>query len=440
MTKVDNMVTNLKSRISDISNRSFRTNHRLAQLLAAEGVLFTLIITLAHNNNNLFASRLGASSSDLGLIASLPPIVGMLSLIPFAIITDRMHNKKPMVMLSAVGLGIMYILVGMTAFLDSNRVPVLIGLLVIVNVPMSLYNSSWQAFFSDICLPVDRNLVYTYRTRMNTAVGIFIPLVAGSILTAVSGSDKILVHQIYYWLAFPLAIGQVLILKKINGGNATDVNHVRLSDVRDSAKSMLHNKMFLGFLGVAILVYCGWEMDWSLYFLAQFKFLPLNESQMSLIAVLGAATQFVTLGLWSRLISKKGVRFVFVIGVSGFALSSVVMFISIILPSSIRLPFYYVFQSIAASTYSAFLLSPLLCLLETLPQKNRAISIAIYNTVILATNVIMPYVGVLLYNNLGQSVRGILISFFVIAVVRILSTGASYVRWRRLRGEETAFD
>jgi MFS family permease len=434
------MITNTKCRISDISNRSFRTNHKLAQLVAAEGVLFTLIITLAHNNNNLYASRLGASSSDLGLIASLPPIIGMLSLIPLAIITDRMHNKKPMVIFSAIGLGLLYILVGMTAFLDANRIPVLIGLLVFVNVPMSLYNSSWQAFFSDVCKPIDRNLVYTYRTRMNTAVGIIIPLIAGSILTAATGSDKILVHQIYYWLAFPLAVGQALILKKINGGYTAEVNHVHFSDVRESAKNMFHNKMFLGFLGVAILVFCGWEMDWSLYFVAQFKFLLLNESQMSLISVLGAAGQFITLGLWSRLISRKGVRYVFVIGVSGFALSSIVMIISILLPSPFRIPFYYVFQSIGASTYSAFQLSLLLCLLETVPSKNRAISIAIYNTIILATNVIMPYLGIYFYNVLGQSVRGILISFSVVALVRILSTGAAFIRWRLLRGEEDSLE
>lgn len=435
MSRAKSMITNVRCKIADVRNRTFRTNHQLARLLAAEGILFTLIITLAHNNNNLYASRLGASSSDLGLLASLPPIVGMLTLIPFAMITDRLHNKKPMVILSAIGLGFLYILVGMAAFMDSSRVPLLIGLLVLVNVPMSLYNSSWQAFFSDVALPCDRNLIYTHRTRMNTAVGVVVPILTGAILTAASGSNKILVHQIYYWLAFPLAVGQILVLKKITGGFTSEASHVRLSDLKDSARSLFHNKKFLGFLGVAILVYCGWEMDWSLYFVAQFKFLPLNEAQMSIITVLGSAAQFLTLGLWSRLIQKKGVRFVFVIGAAGFVVSGIVMIISLLLPNPIRMPFYYIFQSIASSTFSAFQLSLLQCLLEAIPNKNRAISISIYNTIILSTNVVMPYLGIYIYNNLGQSIEAIIITFVIISLVRTVSTSAALYRWYHLRNE-----
>lgn len=435
MSRTGSMITNIRCRISDVRNRSFRTNHQLARLLASEGILFTLIITLAHNNNNLYASRLGASSSDLGLIASLPPVVGMLTLIPFAIITDRLHNKKPMVILSALCLGFMYILVGMAAFLDTNRLPALIGLLVLVNIPMSLYNSSWQAFFSDAAEPCDRNLVYTHRMRMNTAVGVVIPLITGAVLTAASGSGKILVHQIYYWLAFPLALGQVYILKKIAGGNATEVSHVKLSDLKESARILFHNRKFLGFMGVALFVYCGWEMDWSLYFIAQFKFLPLNEAQMSIIAVLGAAGQFLTMGLWSRLIQKKGVRFVFVIGAAGLAFSGLVMLVSLLLPNPFRMPFYYVFQSIGGTTFSAFQLSLFQCLLEAIPNKNRAISISIYNTVILSSNIVMPYLGIYIYNNLGQSIQSMIISFGIISLVRLLSTTAAIYRWYAMRNE-----
>lgn len=439
VSRTGTAIANIRRRAADKKYRSFRTDHQLSRLLAAEGILYTLIITLAHNNNNLYASRLGASSSDLGLIASLPPIVGILTLIPFAIITDRLHNKKPMVILSAFGLGFLYILVGMVAFMDANRLPALIALLVLVNLPMSLYNSSWQAFFSDACEPSDRNLVYTHRTRMNTAVGVAIPIITGAILTAASGSGKILVHQIYYWLAFPLAVGQILVLKKITGGSSAEVSHYQLSDLKESAKILFRNKKFLGFLSVALLVYCGWEMDWSLYFVAQFKFLPLNETQMSIITVLGSAAQFLMLGTWSRLIQKKGVRFVFVIGAAGFFVSGIVLIISLLLPSPFRMPFYYIFQSIASSAFSAFQLSLLQCLLESIPGKNRALSISIYNTIILITNVIMPYLGIYIYNLLGQSIRAMIITFGIISLIRINSTTAAFVRWFRLRNASEEF-
>jgi hypothetical protein len=55
----------------------------------------------------------------------------MLSLIPLAVLTDRMQNKKPNVMLSAV-VGL-YVGAGrMLAFLDNARGPFLILLMVLV--------------------------------------------------------------------------------------------------------------------------------------------------------------------------------------------------------------------------------------------------------------------------------------------------------------------
>ena len=423
-------------RIVEAGNRSFRSNHQLARLFAAEGVLFTFIITITNNNNNLYASRLGASSYDLGLIASLPPMIGMLTMIPFALITDRLHNKKPMVMISAIGLGFLYVLVGMAAFLDASRIPVLIALLVLVNIPMSLYNSSWQTFFADAVSPVDRNLVYSHRTRMNTAVGIVIPLIAGVILSAVSGSGKILVHQIYYWLAFPLALGQVFILKRTYGGNSEDTGHVRLADLKESARRLFRSRKFLGFLAVTLLVYCGWEMDWSLYFQSQFRYLHLNEAQMSLVAVMAAVTQFATLGLWSRLVQKKGVRFVFVIGAAGFAFCSAVMFLSLYMTLPLQMPFYYIMQSIGGSAFSAFQLSLLQCLLEAIPDKNRALSISIYSMILLFSNVIMPYLGVYIYNISGESRQAMIFAFGIVTFIRIISVFAAFLRWYLLRKED----
>jgi MFS family permease len=423
-------------RVVKAGKRSFGTSHQLARLFAAEGILFTFIITIAQNNNNLYASRLGASSYDLGLLASLPPIIGMISLIPFAMITDRLRNKKPMVMYSAIGLGLIYILVGMVAFLQSDQIPVLIALLVLVNVPLSLYNSSWQTFFSDAVLPEDRNHVYSHRTRMNTAVGIVIPLVAGAILSAVSGSGKIMVHQIYYWLAFPLALGQVLILRKTYGGVAEETAHVGLSDLLDSARTLFRSRTFIGFLAVTFLVYAGWQLDWSLYFQAQFKYLHLNEAQMSLVLVLAAITQFAMLGVWSRLVQQKGVRFVFVIGACGFALGAIVMLMSLYMSPPFRTPFYLIMQSIAGCGFSAFQLSLLQCLLEAIPTKNRALSIAIYNAILMSSNVVMPFLGVYIYNLNGETLPSMIIAFWIVSIIRVAAVIAAYIRWFRMRKED----
>ncbi|NLW88359.1 MAG: MFS transporter [Clostridiaceae bacterium] len=415
----------------------FSTDHRLASILAGEGVLFTLILTLCNNNNNLFATRLGASSYQLGLIASLPPLAGLICLIPFAIITDRMRNKKSMVMMSVLLLGMLYFVIGWIPSIFGQPVPVVIALLIAVNLPLSLYGSSWQSFFSDVARPELRNEIFAHRTKMNTVVGILSPMVFGMILTAATGYYKITVHQIFYLTALPLALGQVLLLTKVEIVPNPSAGKFLFRELTRTAKSLFSSSAFLGFLGVAVLSYVGWQMDWSVYFLAQFHYLHLNEVQLSLVAVLSALTQFLTINLWSRLAASKGVRFVFIIGVGGFAFCSLVMLFSLMMPLFVALPFYFIFHCIGASAFSAFQFTLLLCLLEVIPNTNKTLTIAIYSTVILISNAIMPFFGVHVYNLLGENKNAMIITILIVAFVRVMATFASVMRWRRNRGRDT---
>ena len=209
MNLLNTFFAKIKSKTFGMNGQEAPSHNVFARIYAWEGILFTLIITIAHNNNSLYASRLGASANDIALISSLPPIVGMLLLIPFTMFMGRLRNKRSVVMLSIATLGLVYVMAGLAAFTGASSVSLLIALLVIANIPMSIYNTSWQAFFSDVVPTCERNLVYGHRTRMNTAVGIFVPLLAGGILTIAAGTGKIVVHQIYYFLTFPLALLQV---------------------------------------------------------------------------------------------------------------------------------------------------------------------------------------------------------------------------------------
>ena len=431
------MNTNGRKHLSLFSR--FRTGKVTARFsgnagrFAIEGMIYALILTFAHNNNNLYASRLGASATELSLISSLPPIVGLFALIPFAILTDRLRNKKPVVMISILSLGFIYVLCGTIAFLPESRVGVLIALLVIANIPMSLYNSSWQAFFSDVVTPGDRNSVYSFRTQMGTSVSIVVPLIAGVILTIASGTGKIMIHQVYYILAFPLAFLQVYFLRGIQGGYMNEATRIGWKDVRLSARSLLRNRHFLGFLAVALLVYCGWEMDWSLYFLAQFRYLHLNETGMSLIAVFCAVTQFAAIPLWTRIAKRRGVRFLFVLGALGFALCSLTLIISLLLPPVLGILVYFVFLSIGSATYSAFQISLIQCLLEAIPEKNRTLSIAVFNSIILISNIVMPFLGVAMYRGLGENKSAMILTLCVVASLRFIATLAAAFRWYKMK-------
>ncbi|GEM_PF-579187 len=435
MNKVARSISNHFQKVRINAMQTMRGDSRLARLFAIEGVLYSIIITMCHNNNNLYASRLGATSRELGLIASLPPLVGLACLIPFAIITDRMKNKRNMVIFATLLLGSMYVIVGSIAFWAGNAVWVLILMLVMVNFPMSLYNSSWQSFFSDVAMPDQRNNIYAHRTRMNTAVGIVFPLIFGGILTLVSGSGKILVHQVYYFLALPLAFGQVMLLKRVPYSGAGDIPQYSLKDFFITTRTLFTNRSFLGFLVVALLVYAGWQMDWSIYFQAQFYYLKLNELQLSLIAVLCAGTQFIMLGTWSRLGATKGVKFVFFIGAAGFAFCCLSMFFALLMPLKPGVWTYFIFQSIGSSAFSAFQFSLLLCLLEVIPPINKTLSIALYSSLILVSNIIMPYLGVFIYNVLGENREAMTAAIGVVAVVRIVAATLAFIRWYRHRKE-----
>lgn len=426
--------TKMKSKFVGTVGQEVPSKSFLARIYASEGILFTLIITIAHNNNSLYASRLGAQAKDLALISSLPPVVGMLLLIPFTMFMGRLRNKRSVVILSIISLGLVYVMAGLSAFAGTSSVNLLIALLVIANIPMSIYNTSWQAFFSDVVPTGERNLVYGHRTRMNTAVGILVPLIAGGILTIAAGTGKVVVHQIYYFLTFPLALLQVYFLRKIPRG---DIEQQRMTfrDLKAAAGALTKNRVFLGFMAVTLLVYCGWQMDWSIYFIAQFRYLNLNETGLSLIVVLGAVGQFIALGLWSRLAVKKGVRFVFFIGAAGFAFCAVTLVTALLMPNPANLLFYFLFQSIGSAAFSAFQLSLFQCLLETLPTEGRTLSIAIYNTIILASNILMPYLGAIIYRNAGETLPAMILAMAVIAGVRILATAAAFFRWNKKRKE-----
>jgi MFS family permease len=419
-----------------IGSGSNLKSHRNMMLFAYEGVLIALINNFINNNNNLFATRLGATDFQLSLVASLPQFVGMLVLIPGGIFTDRMKNKRQMVILSLTALAVLY---GTIVFVPMLGKYSLIAFILLISLsigPMTLYNTSWQAYFSDIVPIGERNKVFTLRTKWTFVINVAASLLTGTLLASVPfNSQKIRFHQAFLVASCIFILLQILTLKKISGGSSKAVSSISFRDLKDVAVELSHNRRFLGFMGVALFFYMGWQSDWALFYIGQVNYLKLNEAWLSYVGVGGAAVQFLTIGFWSRVNERKGVRFSLIPGALGLSLFPLVMIICTKLPSNIAPIVFVILCTLSNFAFATLSLNILQCLLQVIPEKNKTLSISVYTLLISLSNALMPMAGVKLYTMLGANLKALQITFFVIFAMRITAAGLWALRWWMLRGE-----
>lgn len=406
--------------------------NRLLLLFTLEGMLITMVNNLVGNNNNIFATRLGASDIQLSLLTTIPQLVGLAVLIPGGILTDRMKNKRSMVMISLGILTVFYAAIGFVPMLPADRFAVFLVLFAVSVGPMTIYNVSWQAYFSDMVKEKEQNHIMTYRTALTFVIGIIIPLVSGTLLAAADTTGgKLRLHQIYFWIGAALLLIQIIVLRQIKGSSNTSATGPRAGQLKGVVSELLHNKKFLGFVGVAIFFYVTWHVDWTLYFIGQVNYLKLNEAWLSYVNIGNAVVQFITIGFWSRLNNKYGVRFGIIFGNLGLALCPICMIVATSLPLPQGQVAFLIMNTLANITLAAVNLNILQCLLQVVPENNKTLYISIYTVLVTLSNAFMPLLGVVLYTKLGADLNALQITFRIIFVFRIISTGLWFLRWRK---------
>lgn len=423
-------------RIPHAINSIASPRNRIMRLFTYEGILITLINNLVGGHNNLFATRLGAGDYELGLVTILPQLVGMAVLIPGGILTDCLKNKRNMVTSALFAVACIYIVIGFVPALASNKLGVFLILLALSSAPMTIYNISWQAYFSDVVHPNGRNSVLAVRSSMSFLIGITITLTGGALLSSAStNAEKIRIHQMFLWVAAAFLLIQIYVLNRIPSESANQSKRLNLRELKKAFVDLIHNKKFLGFVSVAIFFYMTWHIDWTLYYIGQTQYLGMNEAWLSYVNIGSAVVQFLTMGIWSKINSKRGVRFAIIFGSLGLALCPVGMIIS----TSINTPnaklIFLIINTLFHITMATTALNILQCLLQVIPENNKTLNISIYTVLVMLSNGIMPLVGVTIYRWLGADLRALHMVFWIIFVLRIMATGLWTLRWWLLRNE-----
>ncbi len=408
--------------------------NRLLILFTVEGILITLVNNLVGGNNNLFAIRLGASDFELSLVITLPQLVGMLVLIPGGILTDHLANKRNMVTAALAALAAVYVLIGLVPALGAYKLAAFLILVAVSTAPMTIYNVSWQAYFSDVVNIDDRNGILTSRTGLAFLIGLIIPLTSGALLASTDTThDKIMLHQVFYFVGVVLLLLQVFVLSRIKSNREQQHTGISIRNLKAVLLELVHNKSFLGFISVAMFFYVTWHIDWTLYFLGQVNYLGMNEAWLSYIGIGNSAVQFLTIGFWSRINRKKGVRYAIIFGNLGLALCPVSMIIATGVPVGYGKVIFLILNTLSNITLVTISLNIIQCLLQVIPEKNKTLNISIYTVLVTLSNAFMPLAGVAVYKKIGGDLRALQILFAIIFVLRIISSGLWALRYLILR-------
>lgn len=414
-------------------------NFRIARNMGLEGLLAAIVLNLGTANNNMFVSRLGGGADQLGLLASLPQLFAMFVLIPGTLLLGKIKSSRKPVAITALLAGLLYSLAAFTPYFpETFRITYFILVIALANVPVQLYNSTWQNYFTDAVAFNDRNTAFTTRTSLTFIAGVLTVQLTGLLLGWAGDRPlRMWMYQTFYFLTLVVAILQLRKLKQMPDATSPS-SGTKLKDMLVSLKLIFSQTRTRVFIILALFFHGGWYMGWQLFFILQVDYMGANETWLSIITVSSVLVQWIMVKPWGTFIRKRGVRLALVIGTAGLALNPVFSIMASYFPYSMRLPAMLILNLISAFTFPAFQLSFFQALLEVIPDHQRNLNISLFNTMLLATNSLMQIAGTGLYSVLGSNHLAITLALLTAAGIRMIGSVLFFLYWRRLRRETDA--
>lgn len=392
------------------------------KVFALEGLAGAIMLNLATGFTSMYATRLGADASQIGLISSLPQLMAMLLLIPGSMLAGRCRDARRPVEITALLTGAFYGLGFFVPLLGGMALPVLMLCISSANALLNLYNSSWQNYFSSAVAVSRRNAVYSGRTRNTFMAAAFVVLAAGLVLgKARDEASRILLYRLCYGLAFGFSIWQWTLLRRSPEGERSP-GKTRFSDIAAAARTLLQEKVFRRFAAVILLFHAGWYMGWPLFFLSEVKYCGADEAWLSYVTVSGNLLQVATVKFWSRFVERRGPYYGLIAGMLGLVTNPFLVGLSTYLPQPLRMPGLLILNLVSAACFSAFQISLLQCILREIPQERLNLNLALLNTSILAVNAAMQMLGVSFYRLLGENQGAMMLALCTSGAIRILGT------------------
>ena len=403
-----------------------------------DGLLVMGALSIAANNNNLFAQRLGATDFQLANLQLFPHLMALFLLIPAGLLVGSFRNKRKIISLMLILTGIFFAVMSISAFVPGN--PVLFFMLFFALASVSIngmYNITWQAFFPEVIPEEKRNTVLTFRAKMTMFIALVVPLSVGIILTSIpSMSGKIAAHQIFYAAAAVLLLANAYHFRKIKATVPVEPKRITFAEIKVAARRLKSNKPFIIFTLAMLFFHMTWQIDWTIAFICQANYLQMNEFALTLVPISGVIAQLLTLKFWSKNNAKKGVDQPVVYAILGLAVLPLGFIAAMNMGHLQGIILFLAVHFLAQLTIVNIVLNLFQCLLKVSDEEYRSFSISVYISILTLSNAVMPRVGVWIYHQLGANAQALQLTFAGVVVLRLVAAGVWMLRVRGLKKQE----
>lgn len=420
-----------------------RTGMLTMVLFGIEGIFLQYIGSINSYGNNLYATNMGATDGQIGLIQLVPNLVAFAALLPLGILSDRMKSSKTVPLITLVVLGLAYFGMGTVPVMGENRMPFFFAFLAFTVGGIAIYNAQWQAFFGDVTPLRERNAVYTFRNRFMFLVGIIAPVVCGILMgLKTTPEDKLAVLRSFYYFCGAASLLQAIVIARIPGGKRSPEALAELESRRFSGKDILTairdvagNRSFLMFFLPVLFMHMSWHIDWSMWYIGQTQYCGMDETILSIYNGIFNIGQLISIGIMANINRRKSADFTLLLALLGLITCPLTMMFVPLLPMSVRPWAFIGINTVLNAPQCAIGLCVVQILLNVTPEKNRSLIISLYTMIITLSNSLLPYLGVQIYTALGADTTALYLVNCITLVLRCIAFALLFWRYRVVKRE-----
>lgn len=390
--------------------------------------------------NNLYATNMGATDAQIGLINFAPNIVAFILLIPAALAVNRMRSSRSLLTMLLSIAGLAYFAFALVPGMGQARMLMFFLLLSVVCGSIALYNAQWQTFFGESLPPARRSDVYTVRNGAMFAMAIVIPLLCGILMSGQTTAEgKLSVLQLFYVISGVLLLICCFTLMRLPHPVAGDRMRFSVQELVTSVRQVAGLRRFRLFILPFLLIYMLWHLDWSMWYIGQTQHVMMNEAELSVINGVFNIGQMAAIVVLARIARRRSPDFAIIISAFGLTLCPIMMvstyFLNRIVSHTFAMIWFNVGLTILNAPQCGIAFCAMMILLDVTPTESRALIVSLYTMLITLSNSIIPYLGVQLYTALGAGERGFLLFNLIVWSTRTLAGLLMIWRYRVLKRE-----